>query len=353
MKVNCNDDILSLIVRNLEGVADITESGQLEEWLGSSEGNKRYYEQMRNIWEASDRHTDSRLTNTTEALKCVLEKISKRTSGRSFWYYWQKIAAVIVLPLTVSALLVVYFGSERAASKEEPVINEVYATFGTRTALKLADGTLVWLNSASSLRYPDKFYKKDRQVYLNGEAYFEVKSDASRPFIVQTSSLQVKATGTRFSVLEYDSDPVTEITLVSGKVHVTKLDNSTSSRRIAELNPNQHIQYNRETGIKIVSEEDPYKYVAWKDGKLIFRNDSLSRVVTKIGQVFNVDIELQGEELKDYRYRATFEDESLDEILKLFKISAPIDFIELNRTPLPDGSFAKKKVLIFPAKKNK
>jgi transmembrane sensor len=353
MKVNFNDDILSLIVRNLAGVADITEAGQLEEWLGSSEGNKRYYEQMRNVWEASDRHTDSKLTDTTEALKCVLEKISKRSSRRSFWYYWQKIAAVIVLPLTIGALLMIYFSSERAATTQEPVFNEVYATFGTRTALKLADGSQVWLNSASSLKYPDKFDQKDRRVYLNGEAYFEVKSDASRPFIVQTSSLQVKATGTRFSVLEYDSDPVTEITLVSGKVHVNNLDNSTSSRPIAELNPNQHIYYNRETGIKNVSEEDPYKYIAWKDGKLIFRNDSLSRVVTKIGQVFNVEIELQGAELKDYRYRATFEDESLDEILKLLKISAPIDFIELKRTPLPDGSFPKKKVVIFPAKTNK
>jgi ferric-dicitrate binding protein FerR (iron transport regulator) len=86
-----------------------------------------------------------------------------------------------------------------------------------------------------------------------------------------------------------------------------------------------------------------------KDGKLVFRNEPLSQVVKKISEVFNIDIELQGSSLQDYSYRATFKDESLEEILKLIKMSSPIDYIEVRRDPLPDGSFPRKKIIIFPS----
>ncbi|OFY68497.1 MAG: hypothetical protein A2V64_10505 [Bacteroidetes bacterium RBG_13_43_22] len=344
------DDILALIARNLSDEADLSEVAQLREWIECSETNKRYFKQVKNIWEVSDKQLDPNMINTPEALGKVLNRISEVSPGRSLWYYWQKIAAVIILPLAVSTILLLYLNSHKTSSLNEPVYNEVYAAFGTRSALKLADSTLVWLNSGSSLRYPDKFDNKNRHVYLKGEACFEVKSDVSNPFIVQTSTLLVKATGTKFNIQEFDLTPVTEVTLVSGKVFVHELDNIKNPTLITELCPNQHLKYNRETKTKSIVNEDVYKYIAWKDGKLIFRNEPLSEAVKKIGQVFKVDIELQGTELQDYRYWATFQDESLDEILKLLKLSSPIDFRELKRNPLPDGSFPKKKIIIFPAK---
>src|SRR5512137_2169004 len=99
------------------------------------------------------------------------------------------------------------------------------------------------------------------------------------------------------------------------------------------MNPDQHMIFNDSTGLFSINDVDTYKYYAWKDGKLIFRNEPLSEVVKKLGQVFNVDIELQGEELQNYRYRATFEDESLSEILKLLKLSSPICYKEIKRMP--------------------
>jgi ferric-dicitrate binding protein FerR (iron transport regulator) len=90
-------------------------------------------------------------------------------------------------------------------------------------------------------------------------------------------------------------------------------------------------------------------YISWKDGKLIFRDEPLSEVVERIGQVFNIEIELRGDEIRNYTYRATFQEESFEEILRLLKMSSPIDYIILKRDPLPDGSFPRKKVIIFPA----
>ncbi|HBE41764.1 MAG TPA: hypothetical protein DDW27_11280, partial [Bacteroidales bacterium] len=142
--------------------------------------------------------------------------------------------------------------------------------------------------------------------------------------------------------------PVTEVSLISGKVFINEFDNEKNIRLISELDTDQHFTLNRQSKENSVIEDDTYKYIAWKDGKLIFRNEPLSTVLNKLSMLFNVDIELRGKELHDYRYHATFQEESLEEILKLLKLSSPIDFTEVKRKPLPDGSFPKKKVIIFP-----
>jgi transmembrane sensor len=348
METKQRSDILLLITRNLAGVADSIETARLKEWLEISKSNNQYFEQVRNIWDASDKQLDPRKINESEALKKVLDRIPRVSPGRSFWYYWQKIAAVLLIPLTIGTLLSIYLYSYKSISSGEPVYNELYATFGTRSALKLSDGTSVWLNSGSSIKYPDRFIGNSRTVFLKGEAYFEVNSNPEKPFIVETSSLKVKATGTKFNVSGYPDDDKEEVTLVSGKVRVSLSDDKKNIKS-SELNMNEHFSFNRVSGTTSVINIDTYKYIAWKDGKLVFRNDPLSHVVKKLSQVFNIDIEIKSEEILNYRFRATFHDESLAEILKLLKMSSPIDYIEVKRYPLPDGSFPRKKVIIFPA----
>jgi transmembrane sensor len=347
MQVKQHEIILGLIARNLAGQADSDEKARLYEWIGKSESNRHYFEQLRNIWNESEKKIDPFSINTRLALGKVLDRISIPSNSFSFWICWQKVAAVIILPLVLGALLWVYNISHKVSASNVAVYNEIYAAFGTRSAIRLADSTMVWLNSGSSLRYPDKFQTKSREVYLKGEAYFEVKSDSSRPFMVNTAALKINATGTKFNVLDYDSKAIAEVTLVSGKVNVNG-SSSSNSGLISVLNPGQHLDFDRETSIKGITHGDTYKYIAWKDGKLIFRNEPLSKVLERISLIFNVDIELLGSDLQDYRYHATFQDESFEEILKLLKLSSPVDYTELKRNPLPDGSFPKKKVIIFP-----
>lgn len=348
MDNSVKEDILILIARNLAGFADSGETVKLIDWIGSSPENKQYFEQIRNIWEASDKKLNPEDIDINKAWSKVLGRTPVKFPERNFWYYWQKIAAVLIVPIALGTIIWIYLNSENKITDQEIVYNEVFTPFGTRTSLRLADSTLVWLNSGSSLKYPDKFTKNERKVFLHGEAYFEVECDTKCPFIVETSTLQVKATGTKFDVLEYDSDPVTEVSLISGKVFINEFDNEKNPRLISELDPDQHLFYNRQSKERSVIKDDTYKYIAWKDGKLIFRNEPLGIVLSKLSMLFNVDIELRGKELHDYRYHATFEEESLEEILKLLKLSSPIDFTEVKRKPLPDGSFPKKKVIIFP-----
>lgn len=352
MEINNQDEILSLIAKYLSGTADAEEMSRLKEWIGYSLENRRYFEQVSNIWYLSDSSVDLSKINVDEAFRKVQNRTIKRSPARTLWRSWQKIAAIIIIPLLAGTNLWIYHKSKRTINQDEEAViyTEVFAAFGTRTSLCLADSTMVWLNSGSSLKYPNKFSDTDYKLYLTGEAYFEVRKKNPKPFIVQTSTLQVKATGTRFNVQEYSSDQISEVALLSGKIFVNELDDDNNqSNLIAELSPNQCLTYHRQTKKKQITDEDTYRFVAWKDGKLIFRNDPLEEVSKKLSMMFNVDIEVKGSELKNYRYRATFEDESLEEILKLLKLSSPINFSEVNRVALPDGSFPKKKVVIYPA----
>jgi ferric-dicitrate binding protein FerR (iron transport regulator) len=339
------EEILILIIKDLEYLADKEEKIKLEAWINATESNKQYYLQVMNIWDASDYKIDIRNINTEQALEKVINKISKKSKIESFWHYWQKLSAILILPIAIGSFFWMHSRTVTLPDSEgEPVYNEVYAAFGTRSALKLADGSQVWLNSGSSLRYPDRFTSKERNVYLTGEGYFEVQSDKNKPFIVNTPSLSVVATGTKFNILDYKNEPLTEVTLVEGEVVVNKVN---QKNMISELDVSQHLAYNKESEKKEVIIEDPIRYISWKEGKLIFRDEPMSEVLKKIDQIFNVEFEIKDKALNNYRYWATFQDESLEEILKLLSLSSPISYSEVPRKPLPDGTFPKKKILIY------
>jgi len=337
-----------LITRYLTGEASPDEIIELQKWLGSSKDNLLYFQQLKNIWDNSDHVNDEKMIDVEKAFNLIRKRVIFKSPSTNFWHYWKKIAAVLLIPLVLGNLLYFLFRSNNHSTNQEPVYNELFAAFGTRSALKLSDGTSVWLNSGSSIKYPDRFFGNNRIVILKGEAYFEVESDSKKPFIVETSSLSVKATGTKFNVSGYPSVNEAEVTLVSGKVEVSLTDDKINIKN-SKLEMNQHFSFNKTNRTTSITNEDTYKYISWKDGKLVFRNEPLSQVAKKISQVFNIDIEIKGEEIQNYCFRATFQDESLSEILKLLKMSSPIDYIEVKRDPLPDGSFPRKRVIIFPA----
>jgi ferric-dicitrate binding protein FerR (iron transport regulator) len=253
----------------------------------------------------------------------------------------------LIVPLALSGY---FIGKNTANISKGPSVsyNEIYSSWGTRSTISLPDGSRVWLNSGSKLRYPDKFSSRSRLVYLTGEAYFEVNSDESKPFIVQTKQISVKATGTKFNVQALESEHEVKVSLVSGRVAVNKGHNGMVEKTLSQLSPNEMFSYDLATGASHTFSGDLYEFIAWKDGRLVFRNRPLSEVIRKISQHYNVDIELRGKELQDYRYRATFEEESINEILKLLQMSSPIKYYEVRRKPLANGTFSERKIIITP-----
>lgn len=342
MGTSDSERIDQVISRYLGGNASSEDIRLLESWVLESEDNQQYFRQVKNLWESSTELPIS----TDRALRKVLQQIHPRVKRLSFWQVFQRVAAFAFIPLLIAT---VWLGPVRNLKTNTALISyhKVVAAFGSFSVLELPDGSKVWLNSGSSLRYPEKFSGKNRVVELEGEGFFEVHADKETPFLVNTPYFTVKATGTRFNVRAERKFRQPSVTLVEGTVAVLKNEKGHSSRLIAFLEPSQHLNYDTLNGQFNIQTEDIYKYFAWKDGKLVFRNDNISEVARRISLQYNVDIEIKGDEIKKYRYRATFESEPLGELLRLLKISSPIDYIEVKPKALPDGTFSRRKIIIF------
>jgi ferric-dicitrate binding protein FerR (iron transport regulator) len=183
-------------------------------------------------------------------------------------------------------------------------------------------------------------------VKLTGEAYFEVVSNQRKPFMVSTDNIDIKVTGTSFNVMAYADEPNTEVTLKNGKVEVLKKrDNKIKS--LGVLKPDEVFIYNSlsDSGkIKSVKTSDK---LSWLDGRLIFKYEPFDEVIRKLNRWYNVNIVLKNESLDSYIYYGTFQNETLDEVLKLLQYTAPIRYKDYARDKRYDGTFEKRKVEIY------
>lgn len=339
------DQIQSLITAYLSGKATADQRRALEDWVRQSPDNDRHFQEMRNFWQVMNPPFNPTEIDVDAAKKKVLANIAatKRNTARILLLYWQRAAAILLLPLLIISA---YLYLESADSSNDVVqYQEVKSPHGTFSSVSLPDGTCVWLNGGSTLKYPIVFKKGERNVYLSGEGYFEVHSDKENPFIVQTDQITLRATGTAFNIEAYKADSMTSVTMVEGRIDVA----FGSSKPIA-MAPGERASFNNLTRQCRISRTDPYKWCAWKDGLMIFRDDPLWYVFKRVGQTFNVDIELKDASLANAPYRATFENEPLDEILRLLKLSAPIRFKQTERTLSPSGSYERQKIEVYREK---
>lgn len=278
------------------------------------------------------------------------DSVIKSDCKKSKWLLLAKAAAILLIPVVGLAVFLTYKTSEKQHQALAKVNwQSIKTPAGTQTDFILPDGSHVWLNSGSRLEYPVPFANNFRQVKLSGEAFFDVKKDTQHPFIVNAGQLNVEVKGTRFNVCNYSNEPNFELILESGSVRLFS-GQYTDNKTVALITPGERALMEKNKNKMSVSKTDVEKYISWKDGLLIFRDDKMDDVVTKLNRKFNVEIALQGTEIKKYVYTATFGDESLSQILKLLKISAPIDYRIFNPKQLPDGTFSKQKIIFMKRK---
>lgn len=263
----------------------------------------------------------------------------KQKSQLLIWI--RNIAAILLLPLLgLSAYL--YYQTNTLKSKPVGLL-ETTTAYGVRTKITLSDGSEVWLNSGSTLSYPEHFTEDKRQVTLSGEAFFKVKSDKEHRFDVQTSDgITVSAYGTEFNVQAYAEEPDIKATLAEGHIQIGQINQSASQ----ELIPGEQAVYSRHTQQMQVRKANLLVETAWKDGKLIFRRTPMEEIAKQLSRHFNVNIQLQGKEIFDYTYSATFTTETLAEILSLLEKTAPIRCEIIEPQQQIDLAFTRKKVII-------
>ncbi len=252
---------------------------------------------------------------------------------------FQKAAAILIIPLLLGFLSVFYFQSDKKPG--EAAIAEIQCPLGVRTKFVLPDGTTGFLNSSSTLEYPVVF-GNERKVTLMGEAYFDVRHDEERPFVVKTAHLNTKVMGTQFNVIAYENENTEEIILREGEVEVY----SRKGQRLGTLESDQKLEFDRDNRRYGISQVESAQYISWTEGKLVFRNESMEDVARRLGRWYNVDIDIQDPELFDYSFRATFMDEPLEEVLKLLSLTAPMSFKEQQRVSTNQNLFKKRKVIL-------
>ncbi|MCE1199405.1 MAG: FecR domain-containing protein [Marinilabiliales bacterium] len=166
-------------------------------------------------------------------------------------------------------------------------MNQLIIPYGKTSVITLPDGTRVHLNAGSKLTYPDQFDGQSREVYLLGEAFFDVTHDSQHPFVVQTNDFRVKVLGTRFNLSAYPTDSVFETVLAEGKVSL-ELNSAGLFDRSVVLEPDQMASFYRSTKETTLSKVDADNYILWTDGLLKFESTDLSRITKKLERFYNV-----------------------------------------------------------------
>jgi transmembrane sensor len=262
---------------------------------------------------------------------------NKASSSSKIIKWTFRIAGLIMLPLVIFFAVESYKNS--SAKKEAWV--EIKAPAWTRAQFSLPDGTTGWLNSSSSLKYQGSF-NTDRQVTLNGEAFFDVYKDKKRPFAVNTTELNVKVLGTRFNIASYENEKNVEVVLEEGKII---LENKKIDKSIPMENNELYVYDKRQSNYSTKT-VDVQKYISWTAGRLVFRNDPLEVIAKRLERWYNIDVEVDVNQTEDFTWRATFVDEGLEEVLDMLKRSLPLNYKIENQYLKPDETYTKKKVII-------
>lgn len=345
-----NSEIEEMLISYLSG--DLSEEKKIivDKWRQETAENEKIFKEMQYGWNAVPLLHEMEQFNSFEALKKIQPKLDK-TTGIRWITVLQRVAAVLIIPLLVyAAYVTVNNTSLRQLKAVKPIIQTITAKQGMISQIILADGTKVWLNSGSTLQFPLNFNGQKREVKLTGEAYFEVTKNEKQPFLLNTQELNVEVLGTSFNVVSYNDETISEVVLVTGKVKLsTEADNKT--RELGFMHPGQKTVYSRNNKMVHTEEVDVDKYTAWRDGELIFRDDSMEEVIKRLSRWFNVEIIVTDSEINEYVYTATFSDESLMQVLSFLKFSAPINYRIEDRKALPNGGFTKQKVYLMKKKK--
>ena len=384
MKMKIDDRVYELISGKLDDRLSPMEETELSDWLAEDVKHEKIYAEIKKIRDQVKLlHRD--FTPDTEN---VLKRV-KRGRGRQIGFrYWWKYAALFILPLGVALVLwqgmknepvevhrqfsaVSRPGGERAILKlyngktvvldstmkssliaheanvriemdsnhllrysshdsiemaNDNKNNELIIPKGGEYQVVLADGTKVWLNSASRLIYPQSFMGKERRVVLSGEAFFDVTHDAERPFVVETSRMNVKVLGTRFNVNDYDDNEEVSTTLVNGSVEIISGD-----QQAFRLVPGEQA-YGKENELE-KREVNVRLYTSWIDGKFLFNNTELEEIAKQISRWYDVEIFFSSESVKKVRFTgAIVKFKPLEDLVRMIESTSQVRFSVKGRT---------------------
>ncbi len=220
---------------------------------------------------------------------------------------------------------------QNKTTTKDLVYNKLIIPYGKTFAVILSDGTLVHLNSGTTLRFPEKFVQgQNRMVFVDGEAYFKVAKDKKHPFIVNSKEVNIRVTGTEFNVSNYDEDQNINTVLAEGAIQMYSDKETYNEKKAVKVKPNELAAWDKNSKRLAVSAVDVANYIAWKDGILIFKHMKFKDIIKKMERHFNVKIKNQNQKLNEEVFTARFENSTVEHVLKSFKSLYGINYSIIN-----------------------
>ena len=321
--MNSKRSIKEIIIAHLDEELEGKGLKELTDWVSLSADNARYYAEIKDLWESTQAKIPEIAETEKEWFK-FLSKIGKRHTKNMFGALSNqqilfRFAAVLIIGLLFGVLITTFY------LKVEPAYITSVAPVGSVSQTILADGTLVYLNAGSEIRYSPETNKGIREVFLKGEAWFQVEKNKRKPFIVHTPYYDVKVTGTQFNVKSYLSDPEITTTLEEGEVRVCSSDNFKLTKTIV-LKPGEQVVLNKESKKIFIKKVDTQLFTSWKDNRLMFLNMNLKELIVLLERRYDVDIDVINEEILKYHYTGTIKNESILDILEIIQHTLPIEY---------------------------
>ena len=297
-----------LILLSLTRELGTEEAEELRLWTESSEAAMSYYRGICDLWQAAGAAGITDQYDAQEAFLRFREEYltrqnTRRNRSRNILF---RIAAALALVFAIGALSW-WRGTEKLKQQFADIVVE--APVGSSTHLTLPDGSSVWLNAASSIRYSQGFGLSDRRIRLSGEGWFEVARNEELPFIVASDNLRVRALGTQFNFRDYPKDLEAVVSLKQGRVALTNLLNSDTEKY---LYPDQRIVMDKHTGVMHIESKDATNAMLWTDGILFFDEELLPDIAKELERRYNVHITILGEQLRKMRIYGDFASRDLD-----------------------------------------
>lgn len=352
-----NDRFIQLLTKKLSDEIDESELAELNYMVISDEECRKQYNFFKNYW-AQDEEKYSNEELLFQRIKnriTIQEDVDNTDDSKKGWirrfpFFWRSLAAVLILGLGVFT----YYRSVRHASAINKGGNIAVTKTPSRTKSKiyLSDGSVVTLNSETVLRYPSSFDGATREVYLNGEAFFNVKKDHAHPFIVHAGKMNIKVLGTSFNVKSYENDKNIETTLIKGAIEVT-LSDRPSDRII--LKPNEKLVLNNKTFKRPranslpAAEENNTNYAltnlthlrsndttivetSWVNNELVFKDEAFSDLANQMERWYGIKIKFKNSNTKDYHFTGVFVKEDIVQALNALKLIEPFNYKYNNET---------------------
>lgn len=337
-----SEDIKLTLVKYISGQADETEAAEIREWIRSSPGNEELFFQLYEAWHSSlatENSVDADAAFALFAAKTIHRKpLIQKISG------WLRVAAAIILLPAIGLALFRQFESGKKQARM--IVLRVPA--GLPRKVSLPDGSLVWVNAGTEIRYSAEFGKVDRTIYLNGEAYFDIaKTSSGIPFLVKTDKYTIRDVGTVFNVKAYPDEDMFETAVMEGKVSVEgPLSESSSEDSKVFLDAHQVLKISNSTNsskentvkpelagmiepVKVlqINPSEIEEFNGWRNDLLIFEDDSFADIARILERRYNVSIHFASETLKNYKYTGTFKNvQDVENVLEIIKETTPIRY---------------------------